>query len=207
MCQNIPLMSGLFCQLWSAEGFRRSLLAALRGWNSALNEGWPEQLRAAGQLKQIFDRHGISVSASVSAPHDSMPADRAARRAGSPETPVQTLDRLLDFPSRRLAVYGSLAPGKKNHNMIEGMEGSWRKAVLRGSLLNEGWGAGEGFPGFLWDGTNTPVAAQVFSSADLPHYWARLDAFEGEEYRRILAPAEIEDGEIEICNVYALAKG
>jgi gamma-glutamylcyclotransferase (GGCT)/AIG2-like uncharacterized protein YtfP len=195
-------MSGL-SQLWSTEGFRRSLIAALRGWNSALNEGWPEQLRAAGQLKQIFDRHGISVSAF----HDSMPADRHAMRARSPETPVQTLDRLLDFPSRRLAVYGSLAPGKKNHNMIEGIHGTWRKAVLRGSLLNEGWGAGEGFPGFLWDGTNTPVAAQVFSSADLPHYWARLDAFEGEEYRRILAPAEIEDREIEICNVYALAKG
>jgi gamma-glutamylcyclotransferase (GGCT)/AIG2-like uncharacterized protein YtfP len=195
-------MSGL-SQLWSTEGFRRSLIAALRGWNSALNEGWPEQLRAAGQLKQIFDRHGISVSAF----HDSMPADRHAMRAGSPETPVQTLDRLLDFPSRRLAVYGSLAPGKKNHNMIEGIHGTWRKAVLRGSLLNEGWGAGEGFPGFLWNGTNTPVAAQVFSSADLPHYWARLDAFEGEEYRRILAPAEIEDREIEICNVYALAKG
>jgi gamma-glutamylcyclotransferase (GGCT)/AIG2-like uncharacterized protein YtfP len=194
-------------QLWSKEGFRRSLIAALRGWNSALNQGWPEQLRAAGLLKQIFDRHcSISISASISTPHDSMPADQHAKLAVSPETPVQTLDRLLDFPSRRLAVYGSLAPGKKNHNMIAGINGRWRKAVLRGSLLNEGWGAGEGFPGFLWDGTNTPVAAQVFSSTDLPHYWPRLDEFEGEEYRRILAPAEIEDGEIEICNVYALAK-
>lgn len=200
-------MSGL-CELWSKEGFRRSLIAALRGWNSALNLGWPEQLRAAGLLQQIFDRHcSISISASISTPHDSMPANQHARLAGSPETPVQTLERLLDFPSRRLAVYGSLAPGKKNHHVIAGMEGSWRKAVLRGSLLNEGWGAGEGFPGFLWDGTNTPVAAQVFSSPDLPHYWPRLDEFEGEEYRRILAPAEIENGEIEICNVYALAKG
>jgi gamma-glutamylcyclotransferase (GGCT)/AIG2-like uncharacterized protein YtfP len=187
-------MSGL-CQLWSNEEFRRSLFAALRGWNSALDEGWPEQLRAAGQLKQIFDRYNPS---SVSA--EPPPAH------ATPETPMQTLDRLLDFPSQRLAVYGSLAPGKKNHNVIAGMEGRWRNAVLRGSLLNEGWGAGEGFPGFLWDGTSTPVAALVFSSAELPHYWLRLDEFEGEEYQRILAPAEIESGEIEICNVYALAK-
>jgi gamma-glutamylcyclotransferase (GGCT)/AIG2-like uncharacterized protein YtfP len=193
-CARIVLMSGL-CELWSKEEFRRSLMAALRGWNSALTEGWPEQLRAAGQLKQIFDRYD---SASFSAEHRSA--------YPSSEIPVQTLDRLLDFPSRRLAVYGSLAPGKKNHHVIAGMEGSWRNAVLRGSLLNQGWGAGEGFPGFLWDGANTPVTAQVFSSPDLPHYWLRLDEFEGEEYRRILAPAEVEDGKIEICNVYALAK-
>jgi gamma-glutamylcyclotransferase (GGCT)/AIG2-like uncharacterized protein YtfP len=198
-------MSGL-CHLWSTEEFRRSLIAALRGWNSALSEGWPEQLRAAGQLKQIFDRyddHSVTPQGSASA--DQQIVRHMAHAA--PETPVQTLDRLLDFPSRRLAVYGSLAPGKKNHNVIAGMEGGWRNAFLRGSLRNEGWGAGEGFPGFLWDGTNTPVAAQVFSSAGLPHYWLRLDEFEGKEYQRILAPAEIESGEIEICNVYALAKG
>ena len=161
-------MSGL-CELWSKEEFRRSLIAALRGWNSALTEGWPAQLRAAGMLKQIFVRYDSDSPSSEQ--HSAYP---------SSETPVQTLDRLLDFPSRRLAVYGSLAPGKKNHHVIAGMEGSWRKAVLRGSLLNEGWGAGEGFPGFLWNGTNTPVAAQVFSSPDLPHYWLRLDEFEGE---------------------------
>lgn len=189
------VMPGL-CQLWIKEEFRRSLIAALRGWNGALSEGWPEQLRAAGQLKQIFERYN---STSVSAEQQQAHA--------MPETPVQTLDRLLDFPSRRLAVYGSLAPGKKNHHVIAGMEGSWRNAVLRGSLLNEGWGAGEGFPGFLWDGTNTPLAAQVFSSPDLPHYWPRLDEFEGEEYQRILVPAEVDGGAIEICNVYALAKG
>jgi gamma-glutamylcyclotransferase (GGCT)/AIG2-like uncharacterized protein YtfP len=189
------LMSGL-SQLWSNEEFRRSLVTALRGWNSALCEGWPEQLRAAGLLQQIFDRFD---SASTFAAH------HAVRT--SSETPGQALDRLLNFPSRRLAVYGSLAPGKKNHHMMAGMNGSWRIAVLRGSLRNEGWGAGEGFPGFFWDGTNTPVSAQVFSSRELPNYWLRLDEFEGAEYRRILVPAEILDGGIEICNVYALARG
>jgi gamma-glutamylcyclotransferase (GGCT)/AIG2-like uncharacterized protein YtfP len=204
-------MPSRLCQLWSQEESRRSLSAALRGWNSAISEGWPGQLRAAGQVKQIFDRYD---SGFPSAGHHS-------QHPASAETPLQALDRLLDFPSRRLAVYGSLAPGKKNHHVIAGINGSWRKATLRGSLRNEGWGAGEGFPGFLWDGTNTAVAAQVFSSSDLPHYWTMLDEFEGNEYRRILVPAEIDrigkdatgkggagrDGAaIEICNVYALAR-
>lgn len=208
-------MSGRLCQLWKQEEFRRSLITALRGWNAALDAGYPEQLRAAGLLKKIFDRHDSAATADPrSREQDSAaqltlgdPSADPVAGHGSPETPSQTFDRLLNFPSRRLAVYGSLAPGKKNHHMIAGIPGSWRTATLRGSLLNEGWGAGEGFPGFLWNGTNTPVAAQVFSSADLPHYWSRLDEFEGDEYRRILVPAEIESSELEICNVYALVKG
>ena len=155
----------------------------------------------AGQLKQLFDRYDSS--AELSGHH--------LERTVSSETPAQTLDRLLDFPSHRLAVYGSLAPGKKNHHMMAGLNGSWRIAVLRGSLRNEGWGADEGFPGFMWDGTDHTVAAQVFSSADLPQYWPLLDEFEGPEYQRILAPVEIAASHqdsvgIEICNVYALAK-
>ena len=104
--------------------------------------------------------------------------------------------------------------------MMAGMEGTWRNAVLRGSLLDQGWGAGEGFPGFRWDGSETPVAAQVFASADLPRHWQRLDEFEGPEYQRILVPVEflpqqaktglaadpeLENGEMEVCNVYELA--
>src|ERR1700704_37474 len=183
-------MSGL-SQLWSNVEFRRSLIAAIRGWNIALDQGWPEQLRAAGQMKQIFDRYasagGPAGHHSTSAAHQ-ISAGQQAARAPSSETPEQTLDRLLGFPSHRLAVYGSLAPGKKNHHMMTGMHGSWGIAVLRGSLLNQGWGAGEGFPGFLWDGTDTAVTAQVFASPDLPEYWPRLDEFEGAEYRRILVP-------------------
>jgi gamma-glutamylcyclotransferase (GGCT)/AIG2-like uncharacterized protein YtfP len=183
-------MSGRFSQQWSNEERRRSLIAAVREWNSALKAGLPQQIQAAGQLTQICEQYGAA----------------PASPAPDAETPSQTINRLLDFPSHRLAVYGSLAPGKKNHHMMAGMNGSWRAAVLRGSLRNEGWGAGEGFPGFLWDGSETPVAAQVFSSPDLPRHWQRLDEFEGAEYRRILVPVEVEDGGMEVCNVYELAK-
>ncbi len=194
------LMSVRLSPLWSNEPFRQRLIAALRAWNSALRSGsLAEQQHAAGLLEQFC----------------------TSAATGRAETPSETIDRLLGFPSHRLAVYGSLAPGKKNHHLMAGMEGTWQKAMLRGSLRNEGWGAGQGFPGFLWDGANTPVAAHVFSSPDLPRHWQRLDEFEGEEYQRILVPVEIlpqqaktglagdpemEDGEIKVCNVYELAE-
>jgi gamma-glutamylcyclotransferase (GGCT)/AIG2-like uncharacterized protein YtfP len=185
VCARIVAMSASLSQLWSKEPLRRSLIAALRSWNSNLRSGSVAgQQNAAGLLEELL----------------SSPATERV------ETPLQAVDRLLDFPSHRLSVYGSLAPGKKNHHMMADMEGTWRKAVLRGSLRNEGWGAGQGFPGFLWDGSNAPVAAQVFSSRDLPRHWQRLDDFEGAEYQRILVPVEVEDAEIEVCNVYALAK-
>jgi gamma-glutamylcyclotransferase (GGCT)/AIG2-like uncharacterized protein YtfP len=181
-------MTALITRLWGHQEQRLRLVAALRTWNDALNPGTAAQREAAQMLDELWSELAL--------------VDKQ-RQA---ETPPQHVDRLLDFPSHRLAVYGSLTPGKKNHHVMAGMHGSWRTAVLRGSLRNEGWGAGEGFPGFLWDGTQTAVAAQVFSSADLPHHWSRLDEFEGEEYQRILVPVELEDGEIEVCNVYELAK-
>jgi gamma-glutamylcyclotransferase (GGCT)/AIG2-like uncharacterized protein YtfP len=178
-------MPGSISQQWNNEQFRQSLITALRAWNHApLSIPEVDQQLAATLLKRLF----IPLATEYA------------------ETARQTVDRLLDFPSHRLAVYGSLAPGKKNYHMMAGMEGSWRGAVLRGSLLNEGWGAGLGFPGFLWDGTQTPVAAQVFSSADLLQHWQRLDEFEGPEYRRILVPVEIEGVEIAVCNVYELVE-
>ena len=202
-------------QIWDNEEARRRLMSVLQAWNRARSSGdAAQQLLAAEMLNKLL-------------------AGSSTRDLRQPQ---QTVERLLDFPSHRLAVYGSLAPGKKNHHMMAGMEGTWRKATLRGTLHNAGWGAGQGFPGFAWDGTDTPIAAQVFTSRDLPDHWQRLDDFEGPEYRRTLVPVEIlpqqakvglpphqakgapvgdpglagdpeiENGEIKICNVYELSE-
>lgn len=185
-------MPGRLSQQWSSEPFRRSVIIALRLWNRALRTGpGPEQTHAVRALQQLWTPTHAARLAET--PAEAIPA----------EIPAEIIDRLLDFPSHRLAVYGSLAPGKQNHHQMAGMQGTWRSAVLRGSLRNEGWGASQGYLGFRWDGTDTPIAAQVFTSADLPRHWQRLDEFEGAEYRRILVPLEIE-GVVEICNVYEL---
>jgi gamma-glutamylcyclotransferase (GGCT)/AIG2-like uncharacterized protein YtfP len=182
-------MSGRPSQRWNDQAFRRGLITALRAWNSSIGpESSAHRQHAAQVLLELCEGNAAG-----------------STKASSSTAALETVDRLLDFPSHRLAVYGSLAPGKANHHMMAGMAGTWRSAVLRGSLRNEGWGAGQGFPGFLWDGADTPVAAQVFSSPDLPRHWRQLDEFEGPEYRRILVPVEIEGGEIQVCNVYELA--
>jgi gamma-glutamylcyclotransferase (GGCT)/AIG2-like uncharacterized protein YtfP len=48
------------------------------------------------------------------------------------------------------------------------------------------------------------VNVQVFESADLPQHWARLDAFEGDGYRRETARVSTTNGELDAC-IYVLA--
>lgn len=90
-----------------------------------------------------------------------------------------------DDADTRLAVYGSLAPGRANHRELAGLNGHWRQGSVRGRLVSAGWGAAIGYPGMVLDPAAGPVDVQLFESADLPEHWQRLDAFEGEGYRRI----------------------
>ncbi len=98
----------------------------------------------------------------------------------------------------RLATYGTLAPGRVNHHELEGLNGTWSEGTVRGTLIQEGWGAAHGCPGIVMDPKGDEVAVCIFESSDLPAHWARLDAFEGEGYRRVVAPAETSGG---VCDV------
>lgn len=104
----------------------------------------------------------------------------------------------------RLAVYGSLAPGRPNHHQLSDLQGEWRAGSVRGRLVAEGWGAQLGFPGLVLDPEGDEIEVQVLASPDLPHHWARLDAFEGDGYRRVTARVAMEDGEISAW-VYVVA--
>jgi gamma-glutamylcyclotransferase (GGCT)/AIG2-like uncharacterized protein YtfP len=97
----------------------------------------------------------------------------------------------------RLAVYGTLAPGRPNHHQLDGLAGEWRSGRVRGRLYAEGWGAALGFPGLVLDPAGGEVEVQLFESPDLPQHWGRLDAFEGEGYRRRLAEVQTADGRVE----------
>ncbi|WP_293903841.1 gamma-glutamylcyclotransferase family protein [Phenylobacterium sp.] len=95
---------------------------------------------------------------------------------------------------RRLAVYGSLAPGQSNHHQLAGLRGDWSTGTVRGWRVESGWGAAQGYPGLRPDPAGPAVAVQVFSSDDLAAHWARLDAFEGAEYERLVVPVEAPGG-------------
>jgi gamma-glutamylcyclotransferase (GGCT)/AIG2-like uncharacterized protein YtfP len=84
----------------------------------------------------------------------------------------------------RLASYGTLAPGRRHHDQLAGLRGSWTSGFVRGRIITITWGASVGYPGLILDPGSDPVAVAVFASSDLPARWPLLDAFEGPDYRR-----------------------
>ena len=86
---------------------------------------------------------------------------------------------------------------------MAGMDGDWRPGTVRGWRVESGWGSALGYPGLRLDPAGPDVAVQVFTSADLPAHWARLDAFEGEAYQRVIVGVATANGPIEAW-IYAL---
>ncbi|QQP97126.1 gamma-glutamylcyclotransferase family protein [Lysobacter enzymogenes] len=104
---------------------------------------------------------------------------------------------------RRLAVYGTLAPGEPNHHHLSAVPGVWRAGTVNGRLEQVGWGADMGYPALVWSPDGEPVAVQAFASEELPAHWPRLDEFEGAQYLRILVPVRFDDGAVAVANLYA----
>jgi gamma-glutamylcyclotransferase (GGCT)/AIG2-like uncharacterized protein YtfP len=104
----------------------------------------------------------------------------------------------------RLAVYGSLGPGRDNNHQLSMMNGHWTRGEVRGRRVDLGWGSALGFPGVTLDPAGEAIAVDVLISAELPNHWARLDAFEGAEYRRVATKVATPAGELE-AYVYVLA--
>ncbi|MEM6492576.1 MAG: gamma-glutamylcyclotransferase [Pseudomonadota bacterium] len=109
-----------------------------------------------------------------------------------------------DGAERRLATYGTLAPGRANARQLADLAGAWRDGWVRGRLADAGWGAAAGYPGLRLDADADEVAVMLFESAELPAHWARLDAFEGADYRRAITTVRLTDGAVE-ASIYVLA--
>lgn len=106
----------------------------------------------------------------------------------------------------RLAVYGTLAPGQPNHGQLAGLRGRWSAGTVRGHLVDSaGWAAPLGYRALVLDRNGPEVAVQLFESPDLPAHWARLDAFEGADYRRAVARVRGATGDELEAWIYVLA--
>jgi gamma-glutamylcyclotransferase (GGCT)/AIG2-like uncharacterized protein YtfP len=112
---------------------------------------------------------------------------------------------LSDAAQRRLAVYGTLGPGRENHHQLEGLRGVWADGIVRARRYESGWGAALGYPGLVLDPGGEAVAVQVLLSDDLPAHWARLDDFEGDGYRRVVVEVQTPGGAVEAC-IYVLSE-
>jgi len=105
----------------------------------------------------------------------------------------------------RLFVYGTLAPGKQNHDVLSELSGEWEAATVNGTLVNEGWGSGHGCPGLIPSAEGPEVQGYLFTSADLPNNWEMLDTFEGADYSRKLITVKLGDGVEVESYVYAIS--
>ena len=104
----------------------------------------------------------------------------------------------------RLAVYGTLAPGRMNHHQLSGLSGHWIDGTVRGWLYEEGWGADLGYPGIVLDPDGPTVDVQLFVSSGLPDHWSKLDEFEGSGYRRAVTTVTTAKGDVR-ASIYVLA--
>ncbi len=96
------------------------------------------------------------------------------------------MNEMTDNPETKLIVYGSLAPGEANHFLLAGLTGVWRRCHIRGRL-----GHYRGFKSFRYDPRGPEHQAWLLESAELPRLIPDLDDFEGEEYERIIIPAQV----------------
>jgi len=88
-------------------------------------------------------------------------------------------------PNRALAVYGTLAPGASNHQVVADIDGQWVEAAIRGHRFTARWRDTPGYPGFRPDPGGPVVEALILVADELPEHWDRLDGFEGPGYRRV----------------------
>jgi len=107
--------------------------------------------------------------------------------------------------TQRLFVYGTLAPGRPNEHILADVSGTWEPATVVGRLIPEGWGAAAGYAGIVLDEHGNEVEGFIFSSENLTDHWARLDAFEGAGYERVLTSAKRKDGTTVEAYIYKLS--
>lgn len=90
----------------------------------------------------------------------------------------------------RLAVYGTLAPGGPNARVLADIAGTWTTGTVVGTRFDDGW---QGYPGVVLGGDGT-VPVHVLTAPGLAPHLARLDAFEGPGYRRVVTPVRLAGG-------------
>ena len=125
----------------------------------------------------------------------------AARARGTVHDAEAQLEALFHH-STRLAVYGTLVPGRANHHVIAPLGGEWQQGYVEGDLHPTGWGASLGYPALRLRPGGPRVAVHVLTTSRLPDAWPMLDGFEGPGYLRALAPI-LDDGRlVTVANVY-----
>ena len=103
-----------------------------------------------------------------------------------------------------LFVYGTLGPGRPNEHVLTKIGGTWQNATINGVLHDKGWGSELGYPAIELSDSGDIVEGFLFTSENLSNHWSKLDEFEGEAYKRVLAKVKLDDGTISDAYIYTL---
>ena len=200
---------------------------ALAGWSvAATPSGTPPQLTityATGDFATalaLANRIGEAAEAADHRPDLTVSYGRLTVRMHSHDVRAltsrdirlaRTVARLAQevLAPHALAAYGTLAPGRANAHVMDGVRGTWTPGTVRGVLHASGAGAATGYPGVVLAGhaladAVADVPAQLLVSVDLPDHWDRLDAFEGAGYRRVPAVVALDDDAVRPAYLYEL---
>lgn len=99
------------------------------------------------------------------------------RRANQPTVPTLIVDRLF--------VYGTLRAGQRARRVIEEFVRSVEPGTCGGSI----YAFPGGYPGVVLDGMMR-IVGEIVHLADLPAALPLLDAYEGDEFTRVLTEVE-----------------
>ena len=110
-----------------------------------------------------------------------MDRERRLRKAAGWSTAQQAI---VD----RLFVYGSLRSGQAARSLISNHVAAAQPATACGRI----YALSDGYPGFL-PGSDGVVIGEVVTLSDLGPAFALLDAYEGEEFHRVLHPVLLSD--------------
>lgn len=147
----------------------------------------PNSNVSVDQILELIDEANRARLARSGTDDDEALADAFNRYVSPAE---QRLDNLFQV-NQTLAAYGTLAPGRSNHHIVQPFGGDWCEGLIEGDLFQVGWGAALGYPGFRPRSGGECVTAHVLKSKLLSNGWELLDAFEGPGYWRILVPVYV----------------
>lgn len=165
--------------------------------------------RSSAEVHHLRESTGMN-SAELEELRDRLHRVNQSRRQGAIDGERARLERQIEVEyraSRKLAVYGSLAPGRSNHRVVARLEGRWTEAQVHGDLLDRGWGAGLGFPAMRWRPRGGAIDVHLLESSHLSDHWDEIDRFEGSGYVRILVPYYRAGKFTGVANIYELAPG
>ena len=107
------------------------------------------------------------------------------------------MDIILDYPSKKLIVYGTLKKGEINQNIINDNKNERKNIKIFGSITFD-----EGLSYYNYSLANNDISAELIYKEKMELDFDRLSKFEGESYIKILVPYII-DNEILIGNIFA----